>query len=299
MDIKSIDNEKDELQRVSQDLKRDEDIDISVQDLENIFKDAEEQELTDDIWDNLENTESNNIEKGQIDLVKKIAKTYDKTDPEILSKALKDDTYLRPLIVKFDGDRYHLVAGNTRLCTAKAIGVTPKVIIADLSDKKSEVDEETGADSSGSSEGPLFSTPILKRDIFKLNNTKEYGSQKGEFKEITDASSSGAFDVPLFGSSPKGRNNPLSIGGPDTIYKGRAVKDKNFPKWGGPDSVFVKVKEKCKKFPYCNQGNTGAIEFISEDQDIKQAIQETSKKTGVPYHKIQEIVLNEINKIFI
>jgi hypothetical protein len=40
--------------------------------------------------------------------------------------------YRRPLIAKF-GDRYHLVAGNTRLCTAAALGIRPMVIIADIS----------------------------------------------------------------------------------------------------------------------------------------------------------------------
>jgi hypothetical protein len=120
-----------------------------------------------------------------------------------------------------------------------------------------------------------------------------------ELDEVTDASSSGSYDVPAFGTTPKGRRDPLKIDGPDSIYKGRAVKDKNFPKWGGPDSVFVKVKEKCKKFPYCNQGNTGAIEYVSENKEIKDAINEISEKYGVPYKEIEKIVLNDINKIFI
>ena len=126
---------------------------------------------------------------------------------------------------------------------------------------------------------------------YKLN-------EEQEFDEITDANSSGQYDVPWFGVT-KGRKNPLSIGGPDTIYKSRAVKDKKFPKWGGPDSVFVKVKEKCKKFPYCNQGNTGAIELVKEDEEIKTAITETLKKYGIPYEELEKIVLNEISKIFI
>jgi hypothetical protein len=79
----------------------------------------------------------------------------------------------------------------------------------------------------------------------------------------------------------------------------RAVKDKNFPKWGGPGGVFVKIKEKCKKFPYCNQGNTGALEFIKEDKELQDAINEVSKNTGIPKNEIQKIVLNEIKQIFI
>ena len=153
------------------------------------------------------------------------------------------------------------------------------------------------ASSSGSFEGQSFSN-VIKKHIHKINNAK-LTEQEQEIEEITDGSSSGSYDVPLFGKSPKGRRNPLKIDGPDSIYKGRAVKDKNFPKWGGPDSVFVKVKEKCKKFPYCNQGNTGAIEFVSEDTEIKQVITETSKKFGIPYKEMEKIVINEISKIFI
>jgi hypothetical protein len=163
---------------------------------------------------------------------------------------------------------------------------------------KEETKEQTDASSSGSYEANAFG-PMIKREIHKIHNSK-LTEQEVEFKEATEASSSGAFDVPAFGKTTKGgRKNPLKIDGPDGIYKGRAVKDKNFPKWGGPDSVFVKVKDKCKKFPYCNQGNTGSLEFIKEEQEIKNAITETSKKLGIPYKEMEKIVLNEISKIFI
>jgi hypothetical protein len=35
------------------------------------------------------------------------------------------------MILQFD-DRYHLVAGNTRLSTAAALGITPKVLIGKI-----------------------------------------------------------------------------------------------------------------------------------------------------------------------
>ena len=497
-----IEGEMDEFQRISQDLRRDEKIDISVEELVRAFEGLKEETLTDDVWPKLENTESNEIEKGDIEAVNDIAKMYNKTDPKKLIKVIKSGEYRRPLILKM-GDRYILIAGNTRLCTAAAMGVNPKVFIGEIGEdinesellkggnadnksliqiakkhdaknyyhiddmvkslkkqveiglpiemehtddkdkakeivmdhlwenpsyytklkksdieedcwkgykqvgnkikngknvpncvptneasspaqqaaiainmkkkgiepkneseevtgnkqidknldgneqgmvygiidivkkikdkdnrisvandmikkfkeenikfdydeflnmcgcgKKMETKEQTDASSSGSYEGNAFA-PMIKREINKINNAK-LTEQEEEFKEATDASSSGAFDVPAFGKTTKGgRKNPLKIDGPDSIYKGRAVKDKNFPKWGGPDSVFVKVKEKCKKFPYCNQGNTGAIEFVSEDTEIKQVITETSKKFGIPYKEMEKIVINEISKIFI
>jgi len=146
--------------------------------------------------------------------------------------------------------------------------------------KKKEV-KETGASSAGGYVGPMFSV-IKKKDLQE------------------SIISTGQYDVPAFGKTPKGgRKNPLKIDGPDSIYKGRAVKDKNFPKWGGPDSVFVKIKEKCKKFPYCNQGDTGALEFIKEDEEFKTAISKASKMYGIPYEDVEKIVINEITKIFI
>jgi hypothetical protein len=304
----------------------------------------------------------------------KIAKMYNKTSPKILAKAIVKGEYNRPLILKL-GERYILVAGNTRLSTAAAIGVSPKVFIAriqkmnesnelkgGLADnkslvqiakkhnaknyyqiddmikslkkqlemgmkvetehtddinkakeialdhlwenpkyysklKKAEIDE-TDSGSSGSFEGPAFGG-MVKRKINTIHNAK-LNEQEEEVEEATTSSSSGAYDVPAFGRTPKGgRRDPLKIDGPDSIYKGRAVKDKKFPKWGGPGGVFVKIKEKCKKFPYCNQGNTGALEFIKEDKEIQNAINEVSKNTGIPKNEIQKIVLNEIKQIFI
>jgi hypothetical protein len=406
----NIEGEMDELQRLSQDLKRDDNIDVSVDEIVKAFKNSKEETLTDDIWDKLENTESNEIEKDDWDSVMDIARTYKKTNPKKLKVSIQKGDYSRPLIVKL-GDRYILVAGNTRLCTAAAMGISPNVFIAKIGEdgkelinsahkeitrikgkeyapdhneiqkwidnklgvseseelkggeadykslvqiakkhdakgyyhidnmvsslkkqlemgkkvemehtddkdkakeialdhlwedpsyysklKKMETKEQTMASSSGSYEGNAFG-PMIKREIRKIHNSKL--NEEQEVDEATDASSSGAYDVPLFGTSPKGRKNPLKIDGPDSIYKGRAVKDKKFPKWGGPDSVFVKVKDKCKKYPYCNQGNTGSLEFIKEDQEMRTIIEQTSKKYGIPYEQLEKVVLNEINKIFI
>jgi hypothetical protein len=370
-DLKS---EMDELQRVVQDLSRDENVNISVEQLVKAFNNSKEETLTNDIWGKLENTESNEIQKGDTNAVMKIAQMYNKTSPKVLSKAIIKGEYNRPLILKL-GERYILVAGNTRLCTAAAIGVSPKVFIARVENmnesnklegggadnkslvqiakkhnaknhyqiddmvkslkkqvdmglpiemdhtndkdkakeivydhlwedpkyysklKKADIDE-TDSSSSGSYEGQAFGS-VIKRKITSIPNANLHENEE-EIEEATDSSSSGAFDVPAFGKTTKGgRRDPLKIDGPDSIYKGRAVKDKKFPKWGGPGGVFVKVKDKCKKFPYCNQGNTGALEFIKEDKEIQDAINEVSKNTGIPKNEIQKIVLNEIKQIFI
>ena len=83
--------------------------------------------------------------------------------------------------------------------------------------------------------------------------------KKIEATEATTSASVGAYDAPFGG--PK--KDPLKLSNPNTVYKElRSVKDKNFPKLGGPGSTYVKVKDKCKKFPYCNQGDIKALEFF-------------------------------------
>ena len=150
---------------------------------------------------------------------------------------------------------------------------------------KKEV-KEMDASSSGSYEGAL-NAPMIKRKINKIPN---YESKKGEYSESTDASSSGSYDVPLFGDKPSGRKNPLSIDGVKSINKSRAVNDPKFPKWGGPGGKFIKIKEKCKKFPYCNQGDINAIE------ELRESIEFVSKKYNIPKTLIENIILNKFNE---
>lgn len=429
----NLNGEMDEFQRVSQDLSRDENVDISVDEIVSAFKESEEQILDDNIWGKLENTESNNIKKGDYESVKQIAKKYNKTNPKILAKSIRNDDYDRPLIINL-GNRYILVAGNTRLSTAAALGVKPKVFIAKVGNmKKIEAQEMTGADSSGAFESSFSSKP-MKRKITKLNNSKDYtinensvdeligqtywyrigsgdeknnepnekdyvykklstmikhnffdwefyynyndgdeknlyfelfkheillpllknidktlekyfiinkdkkiiswglsreknqkfidgffieneniskqlrdnyieyrqdyagvdilGNNEVEMKEATLSDSSGQYDT----SFSSGRKDPLAIEGPSSIMKSRAVKDKNFPKWGGPGSVFVKVKEKCKKFPYCNQGDIKSLEMF-EINGLNETIEKVSVKHNVSKIKLENIVLGEIKKI--
>lgn len=154
--------------------------------------------------------------------------------------------------------------------------------------KKVEAKESTGAASSGSFEGPAFSGDVIKRNVTAIHNSKS-GS---EINEVIDASSSGSYDV-SFSSGEKGRN-PLSIGGKKTIDKRRkTIRNKNFPLWGGPKSKFVKIKEKCKKYPYCNQGPE-AIELTSESNGKKQIFM--IMKKDILSSIIDESLANEVKK---
>jgi hypothetical protein len=125
-------DEMDEIERAAQDLSRDNKIETSVKEILNVFKKAKETKLDDKVWKKLENTESNEIKKGEMDKVIDLAKKYNKSSPLKLKDSILSGEYRPPLILKF-GNRYHLVAGNTRLCTSAALGLNPKVIIGDLS----------------------------------------------------------------------------------------------------------------------------------------------------------------------
>jgi hypothetical protein len=128
---KYIDGEMDEIERAVQDLSRDGDIETTVKDVVSVFGKAKKVDLTKDIWSKLENTESNKFKKGDIKKVNALALKYNKTSPLKLKKALLSGDYDPPMILQF-GDRYHLVAGNTRLSTAAALGITPKVLIGKI-----------------------------------------------------------------------------------------------------------------------------------------------------------------------
>lgn len=124
-------SEMDEIERVVQYLNREENIDVSVEDVYKAFDDASEITLPTKVLNTLENTECNTIKKGEMKKVIALAKKYNKQNPLELKKALESGNYKRPLILKF-GNRFHLVAGNTRLCTAMAAGIKPKVLIGEI-----------------------------------------------------------------------------------------------------------------------------------------------------------------------
>ena len=115
--------------------------------------------------------------------------------------------------------------------------------------------------------------------------------KKIEATEATTSASVGAYDAPFGG--PK--KDPLKLSNPDTVYKElRSVKDKNFPKYGGPGGKYVKIKDKCKTFPYCNQGDIKALEFF-ENNLVKEAIENISNRFNLNKDYIKGVILENTN----
>jgi len=80
------------------------------------------------------------------------------------------------------------------------------------------------------------------------------------------------------------------------------AKSTNKKDWGTkrktqvPGGSFVSVKKKCKKFPYCNQGDIKALN-IYKNESVKEAIKSVSDKLNLSETVIKAILEYEYEKI--
>jgi hypothetical protein len=185
-------------------------------------------------------------------------------------------------------------------------------------DLKSDPDYQEFRSHNRFKEGPIeysFGTPhAVYNDPFVNKKTK-----KKETKEATGSGSSGAFVAPVgfknsefvrksFAETPKLKESETekveateatgsgSVGGyssPAMWAKSTSKKD-----WGPsrktqyPGGGFVKIKKKCTKFPYCNQGDINNLK-ISKNEAVKEAIDNVAKKFGLSKDVIMTILEHE------
>jgi len=149
--------------------------------------------------------------------------------------------------------------------------------------KKEENTEATGAGSAGGYSMPLFST--TKGDITKGVKTvresldvEDSELKKTETKEATTSASSGQYSQPAIWAKSLKKKDFAGYKKP--LYKG---------------GKFVQVKKKCKKFPYCNQGDIGALN-IFENESVKSAVDSVSKRYGLDKNYIFELLYQEMTK---
>lgn len=145
--------------------------------------------------------------------------------------------------------------------------------------KKDETTEATGAGSAGGYVMPLFSSE--EGDITgkkpKVKTVRE-NVEKVETKEATASSSSGQYSQPAIWAKSMNKKD----------WKGASTKYM-------PGAKRVQVKKKCKKFPYCNQGDINALK-IFESESVQNAIESVSSNYGYNKEYISEIVFREIRK---
>ena len=147
--------------------------------------------------------------------------------------------------------------------------------------KKKETKEATGSGSSGAYSGPVFggNDEFWERSRRETPKLKESDVEKIEAKEATTTGSSGAYESPSMWA--------------------KSTKKKD---WGPsrktqiPGGGFVKIKKKCTKFPYCNQGDINNVK-ISKNESVKEAIKNVSSKIGISENVIKTILEHEYEKM--
>ena len=153
--------------------------------------------------------------------------------------------------------------------------------------KKSETKEATGSGSSGGYETPLFGeekdtekfeAPVAFADSEFLRKSNE-GTKKIEATEATGSGSVGAYATPAaWAKSTKAKD-----------WRGKS-------KTQIPGGAFVSVKKKCKKFPYCNQGDIKALN-IYQNESVRDAIKSVSEKFNLNETTIKAILEYEYEKL--
>ena len=152
---------------------------------------------------------------------------------------------------------------------------------------KEEATEATGTGSSGAYSAPLFGgdNKFIKKSEKETPKLEEglamgaMGIDKVEAKEATGSGSVGGYETPAMWA--------------------KSTKKKD---WGPsrktqvPGGAFVKVKKKCTKFPYCNQGDINALK-ITKNESVKEAIKKISKKHNISEQLIKNILEYEFSKI--
>jgi len=194
-------------------------------------------------------------------------------------KDLQDD----PDFIEFKKRARYKDDGQTRsFGVPKASGNDPFVKKKKYSRvKNSETKEATGSGSSGPVVGKVaFMDSDFVRNSFK--ETPKLQKEEIEKVEAKEAATSG------------------NVGGyqtPSMWAKSTSKKD-----WGPsrktqyPGGGFVKIKKKCTKFPYCNQGDINNLK-ISKNESVKEAIQQVSKKLGLTEDVIITILEHEYEMI--
>ena len=138
-----------------------------------------------------------------------------------------------------------------------------------------------------------------------LSAILETRTKKIEPKEVTATGGSSGSYEPLFsGEEPKkveAKEATSSASSGSYVTTAAWAKSTSKKDWGGksktqiPGGKFVQVKKKCKKFPYCNQGDINALK-IFENKTIQKVISNLSSKMDIHEDFIKEIIYNEFVK---
>ena len=181
--------------------------------------------------------------------------------------------------------------------------------------EEGETSESTGSGSAGGFSSPLFSTTKKEMEEDCWKGYEEKGMKKKgkkmvpncvkESKEEYCDSCDNVKSKCVCGETKKVEATEATGSGSSGSYETNAAWAKSTSKkdWRGksktqiPGGKFVQVKEKCKKFPYCNQGDIKALK-IFENENVKNAIKNISERHNISENVIKSIIAYEYENTF-
>lgn len=177
-----------------------------------------------------------------------------------------------------------------------------------------EETKEQGAVSAGAYSGPLFSTTKGEMEESCWKNYEQKGMKKKgkkmvpncvkESKEEYCDSCDRVKSKCVCGETKKVEATEATGSASSGSYETTSAWAKSTSKkdWRGkaktqiPGGKFVQVKKKCKKFPYCNQGDIKALKIFENDK-VKTAIQNISKRHNISENVIKSILVYEYENL--
>ena len=166
--------------------------------------------------------------------------------------------------------------------------------------RKKENKESTGSGSAGGFSAPLFSETKQEMQEKCWKGYKEVGGKMKNGKMVPNCVKEGTESDVKKVEATEATGSGSSGSYETTSAWAKSTKKKD---WGGrkktqiPGGKFVQVKKKCKKFPYCNQGDIKALK-IFENEKVKQAIQNISKRHNISENVIKTIIAYEYENSF-
>jgi hypothetical protein len=235
---------------------------------------------------------------GNVDL------DFEKLDKEKRARfqaAFKNKKIEAPIVVKFKKDDYDLLGGNTRLAGLLKKGINPKLWVIDMSKAyKEETKEQTSKMKSNKPKSDIEKkrkNKVTKKETKEVTGTgASSGSYVGPFSMDSKFAQKSNEETPkkVEANEVTGASSSGQYSGPAIWAKSSSPKDwqpSRKPQYKGGE--FVKVKGKCKRFPYCNQGDIKALKMW-ENKNVSEAIKSASKKLNLSETTIKAILQYEM-----
>jgi len=173
---------------------------------------------------------------------------------------------------------------------------------------KTKMSQEFGKNNPGGAEYMRDADSLLSK-IKEVDDIEKPKKKKSENKEATGSGSAGGYSMPLFSTTKKEMEDEVKkVEAKEATGSGSAgsyvtpaawAKSTNKKDWRGksktqiPGGKFVQVKKKCKKFPYCNQGDINALK-LTDARLMDEAVKNVAKRLNVSESLIKTILNKKI-----